>query len=112
MEKTSVDIIFGVACLELLANAINRDSISGADLRGERLDSLWIFPVVVDRAQQASSYIVVQPSTTPILFTQREALRSSTTDPIDDNLLQTVDVITSRVVSGGVELRKWWERAS
>ena len=74
MEKTSVDVIFGVACLELLANASNGDSTPGANLCRERLDSLWIVPVVVDRAQQASCYIVVQPSTTPILFTQRELL--------------------------------------
>ena len=103
MEKTSVDIVFGVACLELLANTSNRDSISGADFCRGRLDSLWIVPVVVDRTQQASSCIVVQPSTTPILFTQQ----SGATNPINDNLLQTVDVIASRVVSGGVEL---WKR--
>ena len=48
---------------------------------------------------------MAQPSTTPVLLTQQELLRLSVTDPVDDNLLQTMDVITSGIVSGSVELQ-------
>jgi hypothetical protein len=74
------------------------------DLCVERLDSLWIVPVVVDGAQQTGGYIVVQPSATPILFIQQESLWPGAINPVDDNLLQTVDIITSCIVSSGVKL--------
>jgi hypothetical protein len=73
-------------------------------LSARYLHSLWIVPVIVDRAEQTSGYIMPQPLTAPILFIQREWPQSSAIDPVNDDLLQTVDVIASRIVSGSVQL--------
>ena len=47
---------------------------------------------------------MVQPPATPVLLTQREPLCLSLADPVDDDLLQAMDIITSGVASGSVEL--------
>ena len=103
MEETPVDVILGVSSLELLANARMGDSALASSVL-EHFHSLWIVPVVVDGTQQASGDVVVQPPATPILLTQRESVQLGTTDPVNDNFLQTVYIITSGVVSSSVEL--------
>ena len=51
-----------------------------------------------------SGDVTVQPPTTLVLLAQRELLCSSVVDPVDDDLLQMMDVITSGVVGSSVKL--------
>ena len=47
---------------------------------------------------------MVQPPAAPVLLTQRESLCLSLADPVDDDLLQAMDIVTSGIASSCVEL--------
>lgn len=48
----------------------------------------------------------MRPSVIPVLFAQQEPLHLTTTNPVDDNLLQTMEVIAPGAGSDSVELQR------
>ena len=47
---------------------------------------------------------MMQPLATPVLFAWQVLLRVRVTDPVDDNHLQAMNVVTPGVVGGSVKL--------